>query len=97
MRVIARGTLRDFWKRYPQAEQTLKAWFQFVSKATWTNPHDVKRDYVTASFRKDNRVCFNIGGHNFRLIVRINYSYQIIYIRFVGTHKEYDRIDGDLI
>jgi mRNA interferase HigB len=97
MRVIALKTLRDFWVQHTTAEQPLKSWYKFVSKADWSSPDDVKRDYSNASILEGNRVCFNIGGNKFRLIVKINYPYRIVYIRFTGTHKEYDKIDANMI
>lgn len=93
MRIIARGTLRKFWKVHPDCEQALKAWFKFVSDADWQSPKDIKRDYVSASFLKNERVCFNICGNKYRLVTRINYPFRVVYIRFIGTHKLYERID----
>ena len=97
MRIIARSTLREFWKRQPQAEQPLKVWFKIASAADWSTPEDVKEDYRKASFLEGNRVCFDISGNKFRLVVRINYPYRIVYIRFIGTHKEYDAIDANTV
>ncbi|RJP20454.1 MAG: type II toxin-antitoxin system HigB family toxin [Candidatus Omnitrophota bacterium] len=97
MRIIARSTLHKFWERQPQAEQPLKAWFKVASSADWATPDDVRADYRKASFFHRNRVCFNIGGNKFRLVVRINYPYRIVYIRFVGTHREYDAIDVNTV
>jgi len=97
MRIIARSTLREFWKRQPQAEQPLKVWFKIASAADWSTPEDVKADYRKASFLEGNRVCFDISGNKFRLVVRINYPYRIVYIRFIGTHKEYDAIDANTV
>jgi mRNA interferase HigB len=93
MRIIARRTLKVFWKNHADAEQSLRAWFKFVSAADWNSPAAVKRDYVNASILGDNRVCFNIGGNKYRLVVKINYAYGVIYIRFIGTHAEYDKVD----
>ncbi len=97
MRIIARSTLREFWDRQPQAEQPLKVWFKIVSAADWSTPGDVKMDNPRVSFLEGNRICFDIGGNKFRLIVRINYNYHIVYIRFIGTHKEYDIIDANTV
>ena len=96
MRIISRGTLRRFWEqsRYTDAEQPLRAWFREVTRANWKSPAQVKADYGTASILDDNRVVFNIAGNKYRLIVKINYHYRVIYIRFVGTHAEYDKIDA---
>lgn len=93
MRLITRKTLKEFWNRHPDAEQPLKAWFKFAKKADWKTPAEVKADYRNASILEDNRVCFNIAGNKYRLVVKINYPYRIVYIRFVGTHAEYDKID----
>ena len=93
MRIIARKTLKEFWDRHPDAEQPLKAWFKFAHKADWKAPVEVKSDYGSASILADNRVCFNIAGNKYRLVVKVNYPYRILYIRFVGTHAEYDKID----
>ena len=97
MRVIAKKTLKDFWKTHPDCEQQLKAWFQEASNAHWTGPRQIKTDYPTASFIADNRVVFNIKGNNYRLIVRINYDYQMVWIRFIGTHAEYDKVNAKTI
>ena len=97
MRVIAVSTLRDFWKRHPDAEQPLKTWFEEVTKASWTQPSDIKAQYGSASILKNRRVVFNIKGNDYRLVVAIDYSYEVIYVRFVGTHRDYDRIDAKTI
>jgi mRNA interferase HigB len=94
VRIISRSTLRDYWKKHADAEQPLKAWFKYAQKADWDTPTAVKRDYVSASVLQGDRVCFNIGGNKYRLIVRIKYEYRLIYIRFVGTHAEYDKVDA---
>ena len=90
MRVIAKKTLRDFWSKYPDCEQQLKAWYQEAEDANWKGPTDIKRDYPSASIIGDNRIIFNIKGNHYRLIVRINYNYGMVWIRFIGTHKQYD-------
>jgi mRNA interferase HigB len=92
MRVIAKKSLRGFWVRHPDAEGPLKAWYREVEKEDWDSPAKVKQRYRSASFVGD-RVVFNIKGNACRLVVRINYAYRIVYIRFVGTHEEYDAID----
>jgi len=95
MRIISRRTLREFWEipRYKDAEQPLKAWFKTASEADWASPSDIKDIFRSASFVPDNRVVFNIAGNKYRLVVKINYPYRIMYIRFVGTHKQYDEIN----
>jgi mRNA interferase HigB len=97
LRVIAKKTLRDFWEKHPDCEQQLKAWYQEAEDAAWKGPNNIKRDYPSASFLVDNRVVFNIKGNHYRLIVKINYSYSMVWIRFVGTHAEYDKIDATKI
>ena len=94
MRVIAVGSLRDFWHRHPAAEQPLKAWFDEAKHAAWSRPLDIRGRYATASFIGGNRVVFNIKGNDYRLVVAIAYRFQAVYIKFVGTHAEYDRIDA---
>jgi mRNA interferase HigB len=96
MRIIARKTLRTFWQK-PQnsdSEQPLRSWFRAVRRATWSTPADVKALFGTASVVGGNRIVFNIAGNKYRLVVRVNYPYRVVYIRFVGTHAEYDGIDA---
>ena len=97
MRIIAKKTLRDFWEAHPDCEQQLKSWYQEAAKAKWNNSKSIKTFYPTASFLADNRVVFNIKGNHYRLIVKINYDYQILWIRFIGTHSEYDKINAKTI
>jgi mRNA interferase HigB len=97
MRIIARRTLRTFWERHPDSEQPLKSWFAEAQAADWKTPQTVKRRYRNASFVADNRIIFNIGGNKYRLVVHVNYDFRIVYIKFVGTHREYDRIDPETI
>ena len=94
MRIIARKTLREFWEQHPDAEQALKAWYHDAKQAAWTSPNHIRQVYATASIIANNRVVFNIRGNYYRLIVAINYGYQIVYIRFIGTHQDYDQIDA---
>lgn len=95
MRIIARRTLREFWESHPDAEGPLLAWYREVEKENWDTPAKVKERYASASIVGNNRVVFNIRGNAYRLIVAINYPYRVVYIRFVGTHAEYDRIDAE--
>ena len=97
MRIIAKKILRDFWIAHTDSEQQLKAWYQETLKAMWTNPTKIKIEYPSASFLANNRVIFNIKGNHYRLIVKINYDYQMIWIRFIGTHAEYDKINANTI
>lgn len=96
-RIIAKKTLKDFWERYPESEQYLKTWFETAKTAEWNSPADVKNTYANASILKENRVVFNIRGNSFRLIVKFNYTRQWAFIRFIGTHNEYDKINADSI
>lgn len=97
MRVIARSKLRDFWEANEDAEESLKAWFKEAEAADWASPHDVKAMYGNASVLKDSRIVFNIAGNKYRLVVKINYPYRVCYIRFIGTHVEYDAIDAEKV
>ncbi len=97
MRIIARRTLREYWEQHRQAEQPLKAWFREATASDWASPEDVKRRYRHASILRSNRVVFNIGGNKYRLVVQINYDFKIIYIRFVGSHEAYDKVDAETI
>lgn len=94
MRVIAKKILREFWDKYTDSEQQLKTWYKEASNAKWSSPNDIKREYAKASIIGDSRVVFNICGNKYRLIVRINYERQWVFIRFIGTYKEYDNIDA---
>lgn len=95
MRIIARRTLREFWESHPDAEEPLLAWYREVEKEDWDTPAKVKAKYASASIVGNSRAVFNIKGNAYRLIVAINYPYRVVYIRFVGTHAEYDRIDAE--
>ncbi len=97
MRVIAKSTLRSFWEMHADSENALKCWHKEAEEAKWKNPKQIKRMYPSASFLNNNRVVFNIKGNKYRLIVRINYDYGIVWIRFIGTHAEYDKIDATTI
>ncbi len=93
MRVIALKALRDFWQQHPDAEQPLRAWHHDAQQSVWRTPAEIKRVYRNASITGSNRVVFNIKGNTYRLVVAVQYEHGIVYIRFVGTHEEYDRID----
>ena len=97
MRVIAVSTLRAFWERHPDAEQPLKAWHEEALNAAWMQPADIKAQYRSASVLKNRRVVFNIKGNDYRLIVAIAYNLQIAYVKFIGTHKEYDAVDAETV
>lgn len=100
MRVIALSTLRRFWESseaYSAVREPALAWYRHVLAADWASPAAVKADFGADSILKDGRVVFNLGGNKFRLVVKINYSQRIIYIRFIGTHRQYDQIDAQAI
>jgi len=97
MRIISKKTLRDFWEHTPDAQGELEAWHAEAKNAEWSTPAQVKAHYGNASILKDGRVVFNICGNKYRLVVWINYDFLTIYIRFVGTHAEYDDIDAQTI
>lgn len=100
MRIIALSTLKQFWERnaaYMDAAEPIRAWYRRVLRADWASPSDVKRDFGNASILKDGRVVFNIAGNKYRLVVWINYAYRVVYIRFIGTHNQYDQIDAQVI
>ncbi len=97
MRIVTKGTLRDFWQQHPTAALPLQVWYKETKEANWKNANDVKAQHGNASTVGNNRVVFNIKGNDFRLIVAISYAAGIVYIRFIGTHKEYDRIDATTI
>lgn len=94
MRIIALSRLKVYQQQFPQAERQLALWAGFVSKAKWNTPQDIKNDFRSASFLENNRVVFNICGNNYRLIVAVAYRIQTVYVKFFGTHAEYDRIDA---
>ena len=94
MRVIAKKVLREFWAIYTDTEQQLQFWHQKASESKWKNPNEIKQNFPSASILSDNRVVFNIKGNAYRLIVKINYRYQMIWIRFVGTHEQYNQVDA---
>jgi mRNA interferase HigB len=95
MRIISRKTLRQFWEKpqYGDAKQALQAWFREATNADWASPAEIKAAFRTASIVGNNRVVFNICGNKYRLVVRVNYPYRVMYIRFIGTHPQYDRIN----
>lgn len=97
MRIIARRTLREFSDTVADAKTALDAWFHEARKADWKTPNDIKEQYRNASIVGNNRVVFNIAGNKYRLVVRIDYSAGIIFIRFIGTHADYDKIDVEEI
>lgn len=97
MRLIALSTLKAFWGHHPDAKQPLLAWHEHVKHAGWKSPADVKADFGSVSILQDGRVVFNIAGNKYRLVAWINFPYHVVYIRFVGTHRQYDQIDAQSI
>jgi mRNA interferase HigB len=97
VRVIAKRTLRDFWEKHSDCEEQLKSWYRETEKSEWSNINELKSEYPSASILKDNRIVYNIKGNNYRLIVKFNFEFQICWIRFIGTHAEYDKIDANSI
>jgi len=93
MRVIAISTLRTFWEKYPDAQTPLKAWFALASRAQWKSPSDIKAAYRNASFAANNRVVFNVKGNDYRLLVLVRYDKGLLFVKFVGTHAQYDKIN----
>jgi mRNA interferase HigB len=96
-RIFAKSTLRLFWEKHPDSEQYLKTWYDTAMSSLWKTPADVKKSYANASILKDSRIVFNIKGNMYRLVAKFNYEKQWIFIRFIGTHSDYDRIDANKI
>ncbi|MDA1088651.1 MAG: type II toxin-antitoxin system HigB family toxin [Verrucomicrobia bacterium] len=97
MKIIARRMLREFWIRHPDAKGPLAAWFHAVRQAKWTGPADIRDQFRSADFVGDNRVIFGIGGNEYRLVVHVYDPHQIVRTKFVGTHRQYDRIDPETV
>ncbi|MEZ4768709.1 MAG: type II toxin-antitoxin system HigB family toxin [Caldilineales bacterium] len=97
MRVIAIRTLRQFWEKHQPAQEAIKAWYAEARKAEWRTPQDIRERYPSADILPGNRVVFNIKGNHYRLIVRIHYNTGIVFVRFIGTHAEYERVDAETI
>ena len=94
MRVISKKHLIEYWGKHPDAEQPLKAWHDEAAAAEWKTPQDIKDQYRGASVIANNRIVFNIKGNNHRLIVAVAYRFGAVYIKFIGTHAEYDKVDA---
>ena len=97
MKVIAMATLRNFWARHREAEQPLKAWHDEAARAAWKKPTDIKAQYRNASILKNRRVVFNVKGNDYRLVVAVAYRIGVVYVKFVGTHAQYDVIDAETV
>lgn len=96
-RIFAKSTLREFWEKHPDSEQYLKTWYDIAMSSDWRTPNDVKQSYVNASILKNGRIVFNIKGNSYRLVIKFNFEKQLAFVRFIGTHSEYDKIDADTI
>ncbi len=97
MRIIALSTLRNFWTKHPDAEIPLRAWHALASRANWRTPADIKAAYRNASFVGSQRVVFNIKGNDYRLVVAVHYPRGLMFVRFIGAHRQYDLIDVETI
>lgn len=96
-RMIAKRTLKEFWELHSDAEQYLKTWYDIAKNSNWQSPNDVKKSFANANILKNSRVVFNIKGNSYRLVVKFNYEKQWAFIRFIGTHTDYDKINADEI
>ena len=97
MRVFSKKILRDYWEKHAAAKAGLQAWYEEALRVEWQSPADIKRTHANASILVDNRVVFNIQGNAYRLVVKIHYDRGFVYVRFVGSHAEYDRIDAETV
>ena len=100
MRVIALRTIKRFIESKPEysdSREPALAWYRQALRADWASPADVKREIGTARILKDGRVVFNIAGNKYRIVTWINYPYRVVYVRFIGTHAQYDRIDAQTV
>ena len=97
MRIITLRTLKNFWTENVDAEKSLKSWYAEAKDADWQTPAEIKAKYRSASILRDSRVVFNICGNKYRLVVKINYPYSTVYIRFIGTHRQYDQTNVEEI
>jgi len=97
MRIHSLKTLREFWNNHSDAEGALRTWFKTVEKENWDSFSDLKKRFGSADVIRGNRAVVNIKGNKYRLILKINYDWKIVYIRFVGTHAEYDKIDAESV
>jgi mRNA interferase HigB len=94
MRIIAVKALREYWRKHADAEAPLRSWYAVASRARWSSPADVKLAYRNASFIGNHRIVFNIKGNTHRLIVAVHYNRGMMFVRFVGTHAEYGKVDA---
>ena len=97
MKIVSIKILKEFWASHPDSEQHLKVWVDEVKQAQWQQPADIKAKYRSASILKNRRIVFNIKGNDYRLIVSVAYRFSAVYIKFIGTHKQYDKVDAEII
>ena len=97
MRVISRKKLLDYWQAHPDIEESLESWYYEAKHSQWKKPEDIKQRYSSADILPGNRIVFNIKGNHYRLVVKIHYNAGVVYIRFIGTHAEYDKINAEAI
>lgn len=95
MRIITKRTLQAFWERHPDADESLRIWYARVSKDDWERPTQVRERYANARMIGNQRLVFNIKGNHYRLVIEVNYQHRKVYIRFIGTHAQYDRINAE--
>ena len=95
MRIFSRGTVRGYWEQHPDSKEALDVWYRKVSRETWSDPVTVRELWPRSSIVGSNRVVFRMKGNNYRLVVEVNYKQGLVYIRFIGTHAEYDRINAE--
>ncbi len=96
-RIFAKSTLRKFWEKHAETEQYIKTWYDTAMCSERRDPNDIKRTYANASILKNSRVVFNIKGNDYKLVAKINFEKQWLFVRFIGTHAEYDKIDANNI
>jgi mRNA interferase HigB len=96
-RIFAKSTLKEFWESHPDSAQHLKTWYDTAMSSSWKTPNEVKETYANTSILKDGRIVFNIKGNIYRLVVKVNFEKQWIFIRFIGKHEDYDKIDANTI
>ena len=96
-RILSKKVMREFWAKHPDGEQYLKTWYETAEHATWDSPSEIKKTFTTASILKNSRVVFNIQGGSYRMIVKFNFQRKWCFIRFIGTHEEYSKINADKI
>jgi mRNA interferase HigB len=97
MHIIKQKTLKEFWEKHGDIESQLKSWIYNIENSVWKSTHDISKDYSTADFLANNRVVFNIKGNEYRLIAKVNYDRGQIFVKFIGTHSEYDKIDAKTV